>query len=223
MKRNLLVPALALLLAGCVSSAASEIQITSRAAPSDPKTCKFAAGGESLLGPGILDVGAGFLTYGLAVYVTNNLEDPHSTTPEALTSSKAWSAFAAKVRVNPKDYVDQFGASPPLLPITDENVLPLDGATTPVGGSNVQFVDAVSQPLGAKLMAALGAGAPRSVILGITLEGHTADGARLDSGEWFFPLTVCSGCLATPTCTGTQTLVPGSCFGPGQDSGGVCQ
>jgi hypothetical protein len=223
MKRNLLVPVLALLLSSCVSSAASEIQITSRAAPSDPKTCKFAAGGESFLGPGVLDVGVGSLTYGLAVYVTNNLADPHSTIPESLTSTKAWTAVAAKVRVNPADYVDQFGASPPLLTISDENVIPLDGSTTLVGGSSVQFVDAVSRPLGAKIAAALGTGAPRSVVLGITLQGHTADGARLDSGEWFFPVTICSGCLVTPTCATGTTLVPGSCFGPGQDSGGSCQ
>jgi hypothetical protein len=223
MKRNLLVPALAVLLAGCVSSAASEIQITSRAAPDDPKTCKFAAGGESFLGSGVLDVGAGALTYGLAVYVTNNLADPQATAPETITSSKAWTAVAAKVRVNPSDYVNQFGASPPLLAITDENVTPLDGTTTPVAGSSVQVIDAVSRPLGAKIAAALGTGAPRSVVLGITLQGHTADGARLDSGEWFFPLTVCSGCLVAPTCTASQTLVAGSCFGAGQDSGGFCQ
>jgi hypothetical protein len=222
MKRTLLVPALALLLAACVENRSS-IEILSRAAPSDPKTCKFAAGGESLLGPGVLDVGFDALTYGLAVYVTNNLADPHATTPESTTASKAWTAVSAKVRLNPKEYVDQFGASPPLLAITDENVIPLDGATTAVGGSNVQLVDAVSQPLGAMLAAALGADAPRSVILGITLQGHTADGARLDSGEWYFPLTVCRGCLVAPTCTGTQALVPGSCFGVGQDSGGVCQ
>jgi hypothetical protein len=222
MKRTLLVPTLALALAACVENRSS-IEILSRAAPSDPKTCKFSAGGESQMGAGVLDVGVDSLTYGLAVYVTNNLADPQATAPESLTSSKAWSAIAAKVRLNPKEYVDQFGASPPLLGITDENVIPLDGAVTPPGGSNFQAVDAVSRPLGAKLAAALGAGAPRTVVLGITLQGHTLDGARVDSGEWYFPVTVCNGCLATPTCTGTQTLVSGSCFGPGQDSGGICQ
>jgi hypothetical protein len=222
MKRTLLVPTLALALAGCVENRSS-IEILSRAAPSDPKTCKFAAGGESQMGPGVLDVGVDSMTYGLAVYLTNNLADPQATTPETLTSSKAWRASAAKVRINPKEYVEQFGASPPLLAISDENVLQLDGALTLPGGSNVQLVDAVSRPLGAKLAAALGAGGPRSVVLGITLQGSTLDGARLDSGEWYFPLTVCNGCLATPTCTGTQTLVSGSCFGPGQDSGGICQ
>jgi hypothetical protein len=222
MKRTLLVPTLALLLAACVENRSS-IEILDRAAPSDPKTCKFAAGGESLMGPGVLDVGSDSLTYGLAVYVTNNLADPHTTTPESLTSSKAWTAISAKVRLNPKEYVDQFGASPPLLAIGDENVIPLDGTTIEVGGSGVQSVDAVSRPLGAIIASALIGDTSRGVVLGITLQGRTADGARLDSGEWYFPLTVCRGCLVAPTCTGTQTLVAGSCFGVGQDSGGVCQ
>ncbi|MFL5303001.1 MAG: hypothetical protein ACJ79R_21945 [Anaeromyxobacteraceae bacterium] len=227
MKRILhLVPALALLLGACVDNRSS-VQILSRAAPSDPASCKFAAGGESQMGPGTLDVGFAAdpraLRYSLAVYVNNNLVDPQESSPESVTSSKAWTAVAAKVRLNPKEYVDQFGASPPLLAISDENVLPLDGNTIPVGGNDVELVDAVSRSLGTKIAAALGPDATASVILGITLQGRTADGARVDTGEWYFPIDVCSGCLAAPACAPPAVAVPGSCFNVGQDSAGTCQ
>ncbi|HEX7625182.1 MAG TPA: hypothetical protein VF400_16510, partial [Anaeromyxobacteraceae bacterium] len=63
-----------------------------------------------------------------------------------------------------------------------------------------------------------------TVVLGITLEGRTMDGARLDSSEWPFPLAVCSGCLsAAPTCAAGTTLVTNQCLGFGQIGVPSCQ
>jgi hypothetical protein len=225
MKPTVLIAALAMLLAACVDNRSS-IEITGRAAPSDPTTCKFAAGGENLLGPGTLDVSFGNMTYNMVVYLTNNLADPTATVPEALTSAKAWTATAARVRVNPKDYLDRFGASPALLSLAGENTTALDGQTVaPAGGQTAQFVNVLSRSLGAQIAAAaVAAGETRRIVVGITLEGLTKDGARLDSGEWFFPIDICNGCLqpASVTCPTGQVLVANNCFAFGQDTTPSC-
>jgi hypothetical protein len=62
---------------------------------------------------------------------------------------------------------------------------------------------------------------PQRVVLGITLEGRTYDGARLDTGEWYFPVDVCSGCLVF-SCLDGQIAQPTNCFGFAQDSIGRC-
>jgi hypothetical protein len=225
MKRILL--AIVVLAAACADNRTS-IEITGRAAQSDPKSCTFDPSGKNLLGPGTLDVSFGNMTYSTVLYVTNNIADPVTSVPEATTASKAWRASAARVRVNPQDYLDRFGASPALLPFQGENTLPLDGQTTPpAGGKTAQLVDVISRSLGAQIGAAqAAAGDTRRVVLGITLEGLTLDGARVDSGEWYFPVDVCNGCLqpASATCADpAQVLVAGNCFGFGQDTVPSCQ
>jgi hypothetical protein len=234
MKRILLTVALAL--AACADNRTS-IEITGRAAPDGVPSCKFSSGGDEILGPGTLDVNFPSRTYSTVLYVTNNLADPTTAVPEATTASKAWRATAARVRVNPQDYVDKFGASPALLSFQGENTIPLDGTTTaPAGGQSAQFVDVISSSLGAQLAtAAAAAGQTRRVVLGITLQGLTLDGARVDTGEWFFPVDVCTGCLVPgaasgvnfatdpPSCTdATKTFSAGNCFGVGQDTVPTC-
>jgi hypothetical protein len=215
---------LALAAFGCTADNRSTIQITGHAAPSGD--CKFTPTGDNLLGPGVLDVSySANLTYGLAVYVKNTAFDPQKAFEGTVTSAKAWAARAAKVRINPKEYVSDFQPSPGLLPFSGENVVGLDGQTIQPGGSAVQGIDALTRPL-VQTMIASGGPAPgdiRRIVLGITLEGQTLDGERLDSGEWYFPIDVCNGCLPVPTCTAAQVLTVQSCFGLGQDAAPVCQ
>jgi hypothetical protein len=225
MKRTSLSAAVALVVTtACVENRTS-IEITGRAAPGDPTSCKFAPGGDLVAGPGTLDVSfADKRVYAMEVYVTNNLADPKATVPEASTETKSWRAEAAHVRVNPSGYSQQFASSPALAPVSGENVLPLDGQTTSPGGKSVQYVDVVSHALGDVLAGAVPAGGAVQVVLGITLEGQTLDGARVDSGEFFFPLLVCDGCLQPKVaCTATQKPVSTGCFEVGQDRSAVCQ
>jgi hypothetical protein len=222
MMRRLFLFALALV-AGCRYENRTSIAITGRASPSSSTECTFTGGGRTLLGPGTLDVSFGSLTYSTVVYVTNNLADPVADSPEASTDAKAWRAEAVRVRLNPPDYTGTFDASPALLPVTGENVLPLDGQVTPPGAKTAQWVDVVSPALGQIIAGGL-TSAQQRVVVGITLQGHTLDGASLESGEWFFPIDVCNGCLLpTSDCPAPNVLAPSNCFGLAQDSVPVCE
>jgi hypothetical protein len=223
--------ALLLVLAGGCSAPTSLVEIGGRAAPTDAQTCTFAAGGENILGPGLLDVaGAPQPGYRLVVYVTNRLPDPATITAGSPAGSKAWIANSARVRVNPAEYVDRFGPSPALLTdaagqtVRTENRIPVASQPLlPGGGAGTQFLDAVSGPLGAELARHVVPGEIRRVVLGITLLGTTGDGASLDTTEWFFPLDLCAGCLAAPaTCPAGQVLVTTNCFSSFQDSAPIC-
>lgn len=225
MKRTLLASTVALLLGACADNRSS-VEITGRAAPDDPTTCKFTAGGEKLLGPGVLDLAfAPVLSYRTIVYVQNNLIDPKDLAPEAVTDTKSWRATAARVRVNPVEYDQNFGASPALAAFKGENTIALDGQTTPPGGQSAQFIDVLSDALGAQLAsaAALAPGNTSQVVFGITLLGQTLDGARIDSGEWYFPVLLCNGCLPIPTCPAGTALTQTNCYGVNQDSAPICK
>lgn len=234
--------ALSLLLApaACVDNRSS-IEIDGRAAPTDLTTCKFAPGGDVLSGAGLLDVGVSMPTYDLEVYLKNDLSNPATAStpvigqiPTVISSTKAWTANAAKVRVNPSGYVDTFGPNPSLLQFNGENVTPLDGQTIqPGGGTAVQLVEAISGPLGAQLTSLVAPGDLRRIVLGISLQGRTLDGASLDTSEWYFPLDLCNGCLTCPAgqvpssagcvaCPTGQVPTAQSCFGFGQDSAAIC-
>jgi hypothetical protein len=217
---------LLLTVAACADNR-SLIEIDGRAAPSDATACTFTPGGKNLLGPGLLDVASPLPAYSLVVYVTNNLADPGSLSPGSLTAAKAWTANAARVRINPSGFVDTFNPNPKLVAFQGENVVPLDGQTVqPAGGAVAQFVEAVSGPLGAQLAPLVAPGDLSRIVLGISLQGHTLDGARLETNEWYFPIDVCNGCLvsaAPTTCPTGQVLAQTNCFGPSQDSPPACQ
>ena len=218
--------ALALVVAACADNRSS-VEIDGRAAPSDTTQCTFAAGGKNVLGPGLLDVAQSPIwnpRYSLVVYVKNDLVDPATLNSGALTSSKAWTANAARIRMNPAGYVGQFNPSPKLAGASPEDVLPLDGQTILPGGSSTQYVDAVGvgSAIVQELQGIVTDPTPQRIVLGITLEGRTSDGATLDTGEWYFPLDVCAGCLAAPTCAAGEVLKQTNCFGAGQDSAPVC-
>jgi hypothetical protein len=221
MKRTAVV--LLLAVAACVDNRSS-IEIGGRLSPDSATSCKFAPGNPYFLGPGVLDVAVSAQpTYQLVVKVTNNLVNPSSVSDEGFDPAKDWTAEAARVTVNPPDYVDRYGPSPALLPFQAQNVTPLDGqTTTKAGGASAQFLTAISGPLGAQLAGLVGAGTSGQIVLGISLQGHTKDGAYLQTGDWYFPVTVCSGCLAPPaTCAAGETVVETSCFGV-QDTAPVC-
>ncbi len=223
-RQHHLLAALALVaVMGCRAANGSSIEITGRAAPSDAKACKFAPGGDVLLGNGIYDVALGG-PYGLALYVQNNLVDPSSIAPGSTTQSKSWAVESARVRVNPKEYTDLYKPSPALAAISGDSTLPVapSSTLTPAGGTATVVMNVLTDGLLAALQA--GAGAGGTVVLGITLEGRTEDGARLDSLEWPFPLNVCSGCLsAVPTCAVGTTPTPNLCLGLGQLGVQTCQ
>lgn len=230
MKRTLFLSTL-LLVAGCADNRAS-IEITGRAAPSDTSSCKFAPGGQNIMGPGLLDVASSSQpSYSLVVYITNNLANPAvalpaviGQVPTVIATSKAWSASAARVRVNPSGYTSAFGPNPAPLAYQGENVVPLDGqAIQPGGGASTQFVEAVTGPLGAQIAGLVPANQTYRVVLGITLQGQTGDGEYLDTGEWYFPLDVCNGCLVSQvpaSCPTGEVLTRSNCFAaaPSYDS-----
>lgn len=226
MKRVL---SLCLVLAGAACSAenATMIEIQGRAAPDSVPSCKFAPGGEFVLGTGVLDVGMTTSPmYQLVVYVKNNLADPKATSPEASTQDRAWQAKVARVRIDPQSFVDAFGPNPPLPATQLGNVVPLSGQSIdPAGGTGVLAVEAVSGSLGAQLAALVAANEVKTIVLGVTLEGKTLGGSYVNTGEWIYPVKLCSGCIrdATPTsCPTGQALTPTNCFSSYQDSPPAC-
>lgn len=223
MKRALPI-SLLLLAAACGVDNGTSVEVDGRAAPDSATTCAFKAGGEFQLGPGVLDLAqVPQPVYSLVVYVRNNMADPKLTTPESVTAARAWNGYAAHVRVDPKSYVDAFGPNPP-LPVTSlQTTTPLDGQSVqPAGGTSALHVEAVSGTLGAQLGALLGGGPIRTLVLGIKLEGQTNEGQYIETAEWFFPLKICSGCLAAPTCAADQVLKATNCFSSYQDSAPIC-
>lgn len=226
MKKKLLSLFGLLLLASCRYENTSSVEITGRAAGTVSTTgggCTFDPGGKNLLGAGTLDVTLQN-TYTTAVYVTNNLADPNATSPDSLTAAKAWRAESVKLRLNPASFTGDNSPSPALLAVSGENVLPLDGqVTAPNGGKTVEYMDVLSDALGQQVAAAADPTAVRRVVFGVTLRGRTLDGAQLDSGEWFFPVDVCVGCLRPAVaCVTGQDFVASNCFGFGQDTTPVC-
>jgi hypothetical protein len=203
----------------------SSVQILGRALSTSDTECSYKGGGEMQLGGGTLDVSAeygAFLTYALPLYVNNELADPADTSSAGVTAAKTWYAQTARVRVNPAAYINQFGPNPALLPFHAENVIPLDGHGIPVDVEDVVWVEAVSRALGVAFQGQIPAGESRQVVLGITIQGKTADGRALDTGEFYYPIEVCSGCLSPVPACADPNVLRFSCGGPGQDTAPVC-
>jgi hypothetical protein len=229
--RSIACAAFALALAACTRPNLSSVELLGRAAPQDTTQCQFDANGDRLLGTGILDVGSAYagvghyLEYGMAVYIRNNLVDPAVTSSAALTDSKTWRALSAHVRVNPPSFIDTFGANPGVLAPacgTCDQFISLDGTGIQPNNQEVVSLRAISQSLGSQLRTALPANSKARVVLGITVEGVTTDGETLDSGEWYYGVDVCDGCLPIPTCPAGQVLSAANCIGFGQDNSPVC-
>ncbi len=209
MKRQHLLAVLALAaVTGCGADNLTSIQVKGRALSSDPKTCKFTPGGEYILGNGTYDTLVGG-NFGIVLYVRNNLVNANSINPSADAEANAWFVEAARVRVNPSDYVGAYKPSPALASITGDSVLPATGPVVePAGGESTVAVNLLSDGIFAALQSVSSGG---QVVLGVTLKGRTADG-KLDSAEWFFPLEICAGCLSAPaSCPTGQTLVVNAC------------
>ena len=226
MKRQHLLATLALAaVMGCGADNRSSIEINGRAFPSDAKTCEFSGGsGKVIFGNGTYDVALGG-AFGIALYVQNNLVDPNTIAPGSTTQSKDWSVESARIRVNPKEFTDRYKPSPGLAAIpSTETVLPIATSSTiaAAGGQGTVVMSILTDGLLAALQGGVGAGG--TVVLGITLQGRTNDGARLDSSEWPFPLDLCVGCLSgIPTCPTGSTLATNQCLGLGQIGVATCQ
>jgi hypothetical protein len=214
MNRQHLLTALALAaVAGCGADNRASIEITGVAAPTSSTTCEFSASGKNLLGNGLYDVALGG-QFVIALYVRNNLVDPNTISPGATTQTKDWSVEAVRVRANPTEFVDRYHPSPALAAISSESILPIatSSIVQPSGGTATFVMGILSDGLLSAL--AGGAGAGGTVVLGLTLEGRTNDGARLDSSEFPYALDVCNGCVPIPTtCPTGTTLVVSSCVG----------
>jgi hypothetical protein len=214
--------ALLLAAAGC-SVNKPGIELDGRASPSDPTNCLFTAGGQSLLGPGVLDVNIK-KSYRGEFYLKNDLLDPSITDTNTVKGAKAWHGNAVKVRVNPSDYIKDYTPSPALLAYSVVTVLPVNTNSVPPQGADVATLDLIPVAVGNALAALVGPGSRGRVVLGITIEGETLDGQGLDTNEFFYPVDICNGCLApTETCTATQVLTPQTCDGEGQDFRSVCK
>jgi hypothetical protein len=198
---------LATVLGGCGADT-SAIIIRGRAVISEPPECRVGSTGDFQLGTGVLDVAPGNpLTYWLPLYIRNALHIPELTPGQGQTQQKAWSSNAASVRVRPG------GASATIThaPVTVE-----------AGGGDVgDAFQVVDVGLGMRLQELAVAGQGR-VVLEITLEGKTQDDEELDTNTFEYPLDLCVGCLAAPTCAPGQTLTATSCFA-GQDTAPVCE
>jgi len=220
MTRRILLIALASAAAAC-SDNRSSVEIVGRAFPDSVPSCKYTTGGTQLIGEGQLDVTAGVQrTYGTVFQVNNTMVDPSKANPATVAAAKAWRALAAKIRVNPSDYMKDFPPSPDLLAFSRDARVPLDGTTIEPNGNGTIEAQVVDSTLGDAIFAALGGATSAHVVVGVTLEGQTLDGHSLDSGEWYFGLRVCTGagCLY-PTCKAGDVLE--GCF-PGSGDPIVC-
>lgn len=209
MTRSLLLLALLGTVAGCTDNRTT-VAIAGRAAPSDTTgVCAFSADGEFQLGPGSLALGG--LGYRAVLYVDNTSIDPTGNPPGTGPAANAWRATAARTRLNPSDYTSNYPGT--LLPVQGENRLPLDGITISPGGRAPVFVDMLGPALAA-VAAAAGEG---TVVLGITLEGQTLGGMRVESGEFYFPIQLCTLGSSCPLPFCKTSEVVASCFGAWQD------
>jgi len=218
MTRRTLLLVLAAAAAACVDNRVT-IEVRGHAFPSAFAPCNFVPGGQFQLGPGVLDVSAG-RTYGAVLYVKNNASNTTEASPGTVASSNAWRALAARVRVNPSDYIADFPPSPAMIPVQVSQRLPLDGQTTLPGAESAQFTDIISAEVGLLIAnAAIAAGPqPQRIVVGVKLEGETLSGTKVDSGEWFYAIDICQGCLPTlADCIAAGGTKLDSCFGPWQD------
>lgn len=218
MIRPFLLAACAAGLAACGAQNRTSVEILGHAMPSDQAACAYTSGGQYQLGNGQYDVTqkvaytlgttivyTPLAGYSLVLYVQNDLQDPSKVSQTQTKEANAWSAQSVRVRLNPKDYVGDYHPSPALASITGEAVLPVAASpiVEPLGGQATLWVDLLSADLVTQL---LGAAPGGYVVLGITLQGVTSAGQRIDSGEWMYPLFICSGCNAPPTtCAAGKT------------------
>jgi hypothetical protein len=219
-RQHLLAVLAAAALMACKAENGTSIEITGNAIASDEKTCEFASGGKVSLGNGVYDPAAGG-AYLLGLYVQNNLVDPNTVAPGSITQAKGWRPEHVRIRVNPPEYVDLYQPSPALATIpAAESRLPVAPSSTiePEGGQGVYILSIVTDGLAVALQSSTGAG--ETVVLGITLEGKTNDGARLDTNEWPFALLIQPGAIVTPTCT-SPAVASSPC--QGQQVASVCK
>ena len=214
MKRQYLLAVLAAAaLMGCRAENGTDIEITGRAVASDEKTCAFATGGKVRLGNGVYDPLLGG-PYILPLYVQNNLTDPKIVSPGTTTQSKGWRPEQVRIRVNPKEYTDLYQPSPALAAIPfAESVLPVAASSVaePAGGQAIYIMSIITDGLLVALQG--GAGAGGTIVLGITLQGRTNDGARLDSNEWPFPIEIQPVSFVDPSPCPTGTTLASACDG----------
>jgi hypothetical protein len=90
------------------------------------------------------------------------------------------------------------------------------------GKTTTLLVEVFPGKVGAAAVPYVAPGTQERVVVGITLQGHTADGDSISSGEYNVALNLCNGCLVPPPCGAGKILTPTNCFGSGQDSAPTC-
>ncbi|HET9597321.1 MAG TPA: hypothetical protein VFP65_17155 [Anaeromyxobacteraceae bacterium] len=191
------VLALAFALAGCTRDNLGSIEITGRAAPTDPANCTFAAGGIRLLGPVTYDatLGGGM---GVVLYVQNHLVDPSTIDPSLLAAANDWRPENVRLRLNPADYTARYGPSPALPGVTADAFVPVTVQSATPGGGEITQAVSVSASIASALASTAPAGGFPALtrnVVGITLLGRTGDGDPLETAEWYLPVDVCNGCI----------------------------
>ncbi|HZZ85689.1 MAG TPA: hypothetical protein VFE30_14205 [Anaeromyxobacteraceae bacterium] len=218
MNAKLLVP-LCLLAAACGAENGSSILVAGRVQTPVWNTggsCLFVTGTYQI-GPGVFDVmGAGH--YDMALEIDNNMTDPATSGTGGAAGSRTWSAYAVRTRV-----INGSEFNPPVVNVASQTTVPADSTAVRPGEKVATYQPVIGTLLGAQIATAVQGLAPsqsKSLQLGVTLLGKTADGNELDTAEKTFPLEVCNGCLAgIPTCVSPQVVSPaGSCYPSGEDS-----
>jgi hypothetical protein len=229
---KILLAAAALSIAACDQDERSSVYIQGRAASSSDTECTYAPGGEFQLGDGVIDVGpeyAGFLRYHLPLYLRNDMQQPVGTGQVA--SGNDFIVENVRVRVNPSSYTSRYHPNPPLLDFGALGGAPARASVAhsgpPVeagGGESATVIEAIPSDLGFVIQQAAAAAGPglQRIVLGISIEGRTNDGTEIDVPEYFYPITVCQGCLPRVVCVAPLVETFVGCGAPGQDVAPVC-
>jgi hypothetical protein len=86
-------------------------------------------------------------------------------------------------------------------------------------GRGAITIEAIGYQAGAALAGTYSGGDPTQLVMGVRLYGRTAGGFEVETDEWFWPFTVCDGCLRVSP-PADEPLDP-EAFGctPGQNGG----
>lgn len=109
------------------------------------------------------------------------------------------------------DLTDEGGASLGIASYTVAMTAYVPAAVDGTAGEATGLVQAIPAATGRQL-AALTAGAPKTIVANMAFFGHTVGGTAVDASPWAWTIQVCTGCLQAPCAT----MLTGVCF-PGQD------
>jgi hypothetical protein len=216
MKRRLLVPVLAGVVAamvGCIRSNRESVQLSALCFPPTPDAngnCIFSAGKcDSVLADGHLSVDL--------VASGGTLEYPIQVDNERVDNSDP-----ATGRTNTNNaFIERFEMQyeAPGFPVVSTSVN--QAATVPVAGSTVVVVTLIPVTAGAVIAGNLPAG-PTEGIIKVKAHGRYGDDTEFDTADYSVPVAVSVGVFGPTTCPAPKILV-GICPQNGQTSVALCQ